>query len=58
MIAVGVAGAPTKAEAYAIYTRVYTPFVVVRPPVDYSTSPGNNAARLSGVPSRRLTVQR
>jgi hypothetical protein len=34
MIAVGVAGAPSKAEAYVIYTRVYTP-VVVRPPVVY-----------------------
>ena len=35
MIAVGVAGAPSKAEAYVIYTRVYTPVVVVRPPVVY-----------------------
>jgi hypothetical protein len=36
MIAVGVAGAPSKAEAYVVYTRVYAaPVVVVRPPVVY-----------------------
>ena len=32
MIAIGVAGAPRQAGAYVIYTRVYTPVVVIRPP--------------------------
>ena len=35
MIAIGVAGAPHQANAYVVYTRVYTPVVVVRPPVVY-----------------------
>ena len=35
MIAIGVAGAPRQADAYVIYTRAYTPVVVVRPPVVY-----------------------
>lgn len=35
LVAVGVASVPSKAEAYVIYTRVYTPYVVVRPPVVY-----------------------
>lgn len=35
LVAVGVASVPSKAEAYVIYSRVYSPVVVVRPPVVY-----------------------